>query len=113
HNKFVAMGAAEANLIPMVDRGSWNQVVAIGQGLQGAKGVLPPGNSGRLTAAELAAMTAPGGEEPAHLTNQLRLYTSFQYAPLPVTAAEVAEVAVATTTLVVPRALLGTPGILP
>ncbi|MEA3136999.1 MAG: penicillin amidase [Thermoplasmata archaeon] len=98
-SKFTAIGGANPDRIPMVNRGSWNQVVALGQGLDQAQGVLPPGNSGLYTPLELVMVQAGADVEPASLTAELALYTGFQYKPLPITAAEVDSVAVSTMTL--------------
>jgi penicillin G amidase len=101
-SRFTAIGGTNPDEIPMVNRGSWNQVVAIGQGLEQAQGVLPPGNSGLLTGLELALVTAGLFPEPVRVTAELGLYTGFDYKPLPVTADEVDSVAVRTETLTVP-----------
>jgi hypothetical protein len=101
HSRFTAIGGSNPDEIPMVNRGSWNQVVAIGQGLDLAQGVLPPGNSGLLTGLELALATA-GLPEPARVTSELALYTGFAFKPLPVTPDEVDSVATRTETLSVP-----------
>lgn len=106
HSRFTAIGGGNPDEIPMVNRGSWNQVVAIGQGLAQAQGVLPPSNSGLITPPELLLATAGAGVEPPRVTAELALYTAFAYKPLPVTAEEVDSVAVATETLVVPGRLL-------
>ncbi|HUR25097.1 MAG TPA: penicillin acylase family protein [Candidatus Thermoplasmatota archaeon] len=102
-SRFTPIGGAHADRIPMVNRGSWNQVVAIGQGLDQAQGVLPPGNSALYTPLELLMVQAGADVEPASLTAELGLYTSFVYKPLPVTADEVDSVAVSTMTLDVVR----------
>ncbi|MHB1261654.1 MAG: penicillin acylase family protein [Thermoplasmatota archaeon] len=100
-SQFTAIGGSNPDRIPMVNRGSWNQVVAVGQGLDQSQGVLPPGNSGLYTPLELLMVQAGGEVEPASLTAELSLYTGFNYKPLPVTASEVDSVAVRTETLTV------------
>jgi hypothetical protein len=102
-SRFTPIGGTNADRIPMVNRGSWNQVVAIGQGLGQAQGVLPPGNSGLYTPLELVMVRAGAEAEPASLTAELGLYTSFGYKPLPVTPGEVDSVTVSTMTLDVVR----------
>lgn len=104
-SRFTAIGGSNPDEIPMVNRGSWNQVVAIGQGLEQAQGVLPPGNSGLVTGTELALLAAGLLPEPPRVTAELGLYTTFTYKPLPVTGDEVDSVAVRTETLVVPDQL--------
>lgn len=84
-SKFRSLGAGEANDIPMVNRGSWNQVVALGERSDG-QGILPPGNSGHVPLGKLPALVR--GNEPDHLTDQLDRYVDFEYKPLPVTAVE-------------------------
>jgi penicillin G amidase len=104
-SRFTVIGGTNPDEMEMVNRGSWNQVVALGEGLGGAQGVLPPGNSGLVTGPELALATAGIAVEPARVTAELALYTSFSYKPLPVTPAEVDAVAATTEMLVVPGAV--------
>ncbi|MFB6171395.1 MAG: penicillin acylase family protein [Haloarculaceae archaeon] len=84
-SKFRSLGAGVAEEIPMVNRGSWNQVVALGEAAEG-RAVLPPGNSGHVPIRALPGLLR--GREPAHLTDELDRYVNFEYRPLPVTAAE-------------------------
>ena len=86
--------------MPMVNRGSWVQVVAIGQGLDGAVGAMPPSNTGAITVVDLVGMEL-GRPEPSRLTAELDMYWSAQFKPLPLTPAEVDSVAVRTDTLTV------------
>lgn len=102
HSRFTPIGGTNADEIPMVNRGSWNQVVAIGQGLEQAQGVLPPGNSGLVTGPELLLATAGLGPEAPRATAELALYTGFAYKPLPVTPDEVDSVTMQEQTLMVP-----------
>jgi penicillin amidase len=102
-SQFTPIGGTNPDRIPMVNRGSWNQVVALGQGLEGAQGVLPPGNSGLYTPLELLMVQAGAEVEPASLTAELELYTGFRFKPLPVTSDEVGSVTVRTETLDVLR----------
>ncbi|HXH28092.1 MAG TPA: penicillin acylase family protein, partial [Candidatus Polarisedimenticolia bacterium] len=55
------------------NRGSFNLVVDLGPPVRGEI-VLPPGESGTFTAADI-------GHEPPHLRDQLRLYEAFGYRP--------------------------------
>ncbi|HLF16947.1 MAG TPA: hypothetical protein VI796_05920, partial [Candidatus Thermoplasmatota archaeon] len=98
-SRFTPIGAGAADLIPMVNRGSWVQVVAIGEGLAGAGSVLPPGNSGFLSSAELALSLAGAQPQPARMTAELEHYVTFAYKPFALTADEVATVTVSTETL--------------
>lgn len=78
--EFMAISAAEAPEIPLVNRGSWNQVVSLAT--SEGWGVLPPGNTGHLRFGELpGALT---GDPPDRLTDQLGLYENFEYKPFPV-----------------------------
>ena len=89
---FMAMGASEPDDMPMMNRGSWNQVVALGEDLEESKGVLPPGNSGHVSLHELVPTAL--GHGPDRLTDQLDLYRRFDYKPLPVERDDVERVAV-------------------
>lgn len=101
HSRFTPIGGTNADLIPMVNRGSWVQVVAVGEGLAGAGSSLPPSNSGLITGPELAAVLGAGMDEPARLTAELQMYVDFAYKPFPLTAEEVDSVAVTTETLLI------------
>ncbi len=100
YSGFTSMGASTPDERPMVNRGSWVQVVAMGQGLEGATSAMPPGNIGRINSQEVARWIADG-TEPARLTLELDLYWSGQNKPFPLTPAEVDSVAVSTVTLTV------------
>lgn len=101
-SRFTPIGGSNADEIAMMNRGSWNQIVAIGQGVDQSLSVLPPGNSGLLTAAELAQVVSTAGPEPKRLTAELGLYTAFKYKPLPWLMDDVRKVATRTEELVVP-----------
>lgn len=98
---FFPIGAQTSDTIDVVNRGSWNQIVAIGEGLEGSKSILPPSNIGRLSGAEFMAMQA-GEPEPDRLTNQLDRFVAFEYVPFPATPEQVDEVAETSRTLTVP-----------
>lgn len=97
-SRFFPIGGGIPDEIEMSNRGSWNQLVAIGQGLEASRSVLPPANSGHLSGPELAATQGPG-EEPDRVTDQLDLYRSFAYKPFPVTDEQVESVTDTTTEL--------------
>ncbi len=99
--RFTPIGAGHADEFPVFNRGSWNQVVAIGAGIDGARGVLPPSNSGAISLADLAASRVPGGGENPRLTNQLAAYLGFEFRPLPVTPEEVDDLTESAETLTV------------
>lgn len=101
-SRFFPIGGGLPDEIDMTNRGSWNQLVAVGEGLDAARSVLPPGNSGHLSGPDLAR-TQGSGDEPARLTDQLELYRNFAYKPFPVTRDEVADVATTSRTLRVTR----------
>lgn len=90
---FLAFGAFAADERPMINRGSWVQVVSMAEP-ERSLSVLPPGNSGLITSGELAIATAGIGPEPHRLTAELDLYWTNQYKPFPLTEAEVAAVTV-------------------
>lgn len=100
-SQFTPIGGTNADKIPMVNRGSWVQVVAVGQGLEQAKSSLPPSNSGLITTTELALVLGAAFPEPARLTSELQMYVDFEYKPFPLTASEVDSVGVSTETLVI------------
>lgn len=95
---FVPVGVSSQNEIDMINRASYNQVIAFGEGLEGSFSVLPPGNSGHISADEFAAAQA-GGEEPDRLTDQLSDYVNHDPKPHPITRKQVEEVAVEQQTL--------------
>ncbi len=99
-DKFLAFGAFTADERPMINRGSWVQVVSMAEPERSVS-VLPPGNSGLITTAELALVTAGAGNDPARLTAELDLYWTNQYKPFPLTADEVDAVALDEEVLVV------------
>ena len=85
-SEFQVLGAAEADGIEMVNRGSYNFVVALGpagEPATAAESILPPSNSGHLPPAALVATIR--GNEPDRLTDQLDRYEAFEYKPMPVT----------------------------
>ena len=92
-SSFSPLGGANKNRIPMTNRASYQQSVAVGAGEGGerdcAKSVLPPSNTGHLNLWELVA--AQFGHEPGRLTDQLDTYTRFGYSPNPVTRDRVEE----------------------
>lgn len=82
-SEFTPLGAANPDRIPMTNRASFQQSIAIGEGPDASKSVLPPGNSGHQNLAELPGTLT--GDEPDRLTDQLELYANFAYKPHPVT----------------------------
>lgn len=90
-SKFLPFGAFSGDERPMINRGSYVQVVSMAEP-QRSVNVLPPGNSGLITTAELAIATGTG-TEPDRLTAELDLYWSNQYKPFPLTEAEVDGIA--------------------
>jgi acyl-homoserine lactone acylase PvdQ len=114
-SKFLSIGATPRTTIDMRNRSSYNQAIEIeraqkepseaalaseevGEWATYAGDVLPPGNSGQLTAAELARGQATG-EYPDRLTDQLALYVNNVYKPHPVTRRQVEDVADTTETI--------------
>lgn len=84
--KFDPMGALPEADLPIVHRGSFNEVVAPAE--DRAESVLPPANSGHVPLGSLRAVA--GGDAPDHLRDQLGLYEDFEYKPFPVAAEAVA-----------------------
>jgi penicillin amidase len=96
---FSPLGGTSAERIPMTNRASYQQSVAVGAGegseRDRAKSVLPPANTGHVNLWELLA--AQFGHGPDRLTEQLEPYTEFGYTPHPVTRKRVAELTVERT----------------
>lgn len=86
-NEFQSIGWQDSPRIAMQNRGSYVFHNARGQGLSGAKHVLPPSNTGYVTDGEIAWAWLNG--EPDRVTEQLDLYDRpFEYKLMPVTDAE-------------------------
>jgi penicillin amidase len=90
-SKFRSLGVGAREEIPMVNRGSWNQVVSLAPDGE-AMGILPPGNSAHVSLRALPRVVF--GRDPDRLTDQLERYVNFEYKPLPVTEREVDEAVV-------------------
>ncbi len=92
-SEFSPLGGATPDLIPMTNRASYQQSIAVGAGegpeRDRAKSVLPPANTGHVDLWELLATQL--GHEPDRLTDQLDRYTAFEYKPHPITRGRVAE----------------------
>ena len=84
---FSPMGGLPVCEIPMVNRGSWNQVVSPAD--DRARGVLAPSNGGHLSLTELPG--AVRGSVPDRLDDQLAMYEAFDYKPFPVARRRVEE----------------------
>jgi penicillin amidase len=103
---FLPLGGTQPEEMDMRNRASYNQALDVDGWRDGdadtwqaaAGDVLPPGNDGVITAAELAQAQATG-EEPVHLTDQLELYVTNEYKPHPTTREQVEQVAVERTTI--------------
>jgi penicillin amidase len=97
---FTPIGVQSADEIDMINRASYNQVIAFGEGLSGSFSVLPPGNSGHVSTEEFARAQAGGGE-PDRLTDQLADYVQHDPKPHPVTREQVEAVTTRQETLLV------------
>jgi acyl-homoserine lactone acylase PvdQ len=95
-SSFSPLGGTNPKLIPMTNRASYQQSVAVGEGegpeRDRAKSVLPPANTGHVNLWELIA--SQFGREPDRLTDQLDTYANFEYSPHPITRERVEERAV-------------------
>ena len=105
-SRFLSLGAAQRTRMDMRNRASYNQVLDA-DGWQAddeatwqaaAGDVMPPGNDGVITPAELAEQQTTG-EEPDRLTDQQELYEKNEYKPHPVTGRQVEAVAVSRQTI--------------
>lgn len=86
-SEFGSLGGTGSEFVPMTNRASYQQSIAIGQGEGSerdlAKSLLPPANTGHVNTWELIAVQF--GSEPDRLTTQLDLYAEFAYLPQPIT----------------------------
>ena len=83
-NEFQAIGWQDDQRIAMQNRGSYVFHNARGEGLEGAKHVLPPSNTGYVTDGEIAWAWLSG--EPDRVSEQIDMYDRpFEYKPMPVT----------------------------
>jgi acyl-homoserine lactone acylase PvdQ len=105
-SRFRPLGGTQVEAMDMRNRATYNQVLDA-DGWQSddeatwqatAGDVIPPGNSGLITADELVQAQAGQGE-PDRLTNQLDLYINNEYRPHPVSRTQVEQVAVESTTV--------------
>lgn len=90
---FRSLGASLQTSIEMINRASYNQAIAMGEGLDGSKHVLPPSNTGHLSFWEVLS-TRFSDDEPDRLTDQLDEYVNFEYIPHPYTREQVEQLAV-------------------
>lgn len=105
-SRFRSLGGAQPTSFDMRNRSSYNQALDADGWLSSdeatwtaaAGDVLPPGNSGLLTADELVRAQVTGSD-PDRLTNQLDLYIENEYKPHPATRTQVEQVATGRTTL--------------
>jgi hypothetical protein len=92
-SSFSPLGGTSSELIPMTNRASFQQSIAIGQGSGSerdlAKSILPPANTGHVNLWELIA--SQFGVEPDRLTSQLDRYSNFGYTPHPISRNRVTE----------------------
>ncbi|SDQ22015.1 penicillin acylase family protein [Natronobacterium texcoconense] len=77
----VPVGVEEAGEMPWLNRGTENHFVRIGDGVEHAENVLPPGNSG---------YRSPDDEPAPHYADQLELFLEFEYKDLLFADGEVA-----------------------
>lgn len=105
---FRSLGASLQTSIEMINRASYNQAIAMGEGLDGSKHVLPPSNTGYLSFWDVLS-TRISGDEPDRLTDQLDEYTSFEYIPHPYTREQVEQLSVETQTLQTAKTSLNNP----
>lgn len=95
---FRSLGASKQTSIEMVNRATYNQAVAIGEGLDGSRHILAPSNVGNMTFSEVLASQL-GGDEPDRLTEQLDEYAAFEYIPNAYTREQIESVATDRQTL--------------
>lgn len=89
---FRSLGASNQTTIEMVNRATYNQAIAMGEGLSGSQHVLAPANSGHMSLGELLAVQF-GAAEPDRLTDQLDEYVAFEYIPNTYTREQIESIA--------------------
>lgn len=94
---FRSLGASNQTSIEMVNRATYNQAVAMGEGLDGSRHILAPSNVGNMTFPEVLATQF--GDEPDRLTEQLDEYTNFEYIPNAYTREQIETIATDRQTL--------------
>ena len=105
-SRFLSLGASARTEMDMRNRASYNQLLDVADWTAddeatwtaAARDVMPPGNDGLLTAADIARLQATG-EEPDRLTDQQGLYVDNDYKPHPATRRQVEAVTVEATTI--------------
>lgn len=95
---FRSLGASNQTAIEMVNRATYNQAVAIGEGLDSSRHILAPSNVGHMSFPEVLA-TQLGNAEPDRLTDQLDEYTAFEYIPNAYTREQIEAIATDRQTL--------------
>lgn len=107
-SSFRSLGGSTQTTIGMLNRATYNQAIAMGEGLDGSKHVLAPSNVGQLTFGEVLS-TRISGDEPPQLTEQLDEYVTFEYIPHPYTREQVEQLAVEKRTLQTAKTSLNDP----
>ena len=87
-SEFTPLGAGASSAVPMSNRATYQQAIAMRESGADAGSVLPPSNTGQLRFGELLGVQLLD-TEPDRLTDQLELYAEFGYKPHPVTREEV------------------------
>ncbi len=105
---FRSLGGSTQTSIDMINRATYNQAIAMGEGLDSSKHVLVPSNTGHLSFGEVLS-TRISGDEPARLTEQLEEYVNFDYIPHPYTREQVERLAVEKRTLQTAKTSLNDP----
>jgi acyl-homoserine lactone acylase PvdQ len=95
-SSFSPLGGTNEKRIPMTNRASYQQSIAVGEGegaeRDRAKSVMPPANTGHVNLWEL--MASQFGHEPDRLTDQLDTYAEFSYSPHLITRERIEDRAV-------------------
>ena len=98
HSEFGPLGGTNSELIPITNRASYQQSIAIGEGegseAHRGKSVLPPSNLGHVDTWEL--ISSQFGDDPDRLTTQLEMYSNHGFKPQPISRTAVEERAVQT-----------------
>lgn len=88
-SRFSPIGAGPAYTMTMTNRATYYHFhdpvgdTALPQSRSGS--AIPPGQSGHLTAAQLALVACCGDQGSQHMRDQLPLYVNFEFKPVPIT----------------------------
>jgi acyl-homoserine lactone acylase PvdQ len=96
-SEFFPLGGTKPVTIPMTNRASYQQSIAMKEGADIAQSVLPPANTGHVDTWTLLEIQL--GDRPDRLRTQVSLYENFKYKPHPILREQVENERTDTTKL--------------